>query len=68
MAKPKRPNSKAPEATAHTKPRETCLETLIRARAYELYEQCGKEDGHAEEDWLSAEAEVLTKGLSAKGS
>ncbi len=68
MAKPKRPNSKASAATAHTKSRETCLETLIRARAYELYEQRGKEDGHAKEDWLSAEAEGLTKVLSAKGS
>jgi hypothetical protein len=68
MAKPQKRNSKASEITVHTKPRETCLETLIRAHAYELYEQPGKEDGHAEEDWLSAEAEVLTKALSAKGS
>lgn len=66
--RPKKPNSKSSEATAHTKPRETCLETLIRTRAYELYEQRGKQDVHAEEDWLSAEAEVLTKALSAKGS
>jgi Protein of unknown function (DUF2934) len=29
----------------------------IRCRAYELYEERGREDGHAEEDWLRAEAE-----------
>jgi hypothetical protein len=32
---------------------------VIRQRAYELYEKRGREDGHAEEDWLHAEAEVL---------
>ncbi len=40
------------------------LEDRIRARAYELYEQRGKEDGHALEDWLRAEAE-LTSGKHA---
>ena len=30
----------------------------VRARAYELYEVRGRIDGHAEEDWLQAEAEV----------
>ena len=34
-------------------------EHIIRQRAYELYEKRGREDGHAEEDWLHAEAEVL---------
>ncbi len=34
-------------------------EHIIRQRAYELYEKRGHEDGHAEEDWLHAEAEVL---------
>jgi Protein of unknown function (DUF2934) len=33
-------------------------EELIRQRAYELYEQRGREDGHAIEDWLAGEAEV----------
>lgn len=32
---------------------------VIRRRAYEFYEQPGREDGHAEEDWLGAETEVL---------
>ncbi len=34
-------------------------EQIIRQRAYELYEKRGREDGHAEQDWLRAEAEVL---------
>jgi hypothetical protein len=30
----------------------------IRARAYQLYEQRGRDDGHSLDDWLQAEAEV----------
>jgi hypothetical protein len=30
----------------------------IRERAYQLYEQRGRLDGHAIEDWLQAEAEI----------
>src|SRR5215469_8801464 len=33
----------------------------IRVRAYELFEQRGREAGHEVEDWLKAEAEVLQK-------
>jgi Protein of unknown function (DUF2934) len=33
----------------------------IRKRAYELYEQRGREPGLAEQDWLQAEAEVLAR-------
>ena len=33
----------------------------IRIRAYELFEQRGREQGHEVEDWLKAEAEVLQK-------
>jgi hypothetical protein len=39
------------------------VEGAIRRRAYELYEERGMEDGHSEEDWLRAEAEV-TAGLA----
>jgi hypothetical protein len=35
------------------------VEQIIRRRAYELFEQRGRADGHAQEDWLCAEAEVL---------
>jgi hypothetical protein len=31
----------------------------IRSRAYELFEQRGRHEGHEVEDWLQAEAEVL---------
>jgi hypothetical protein len=34
------------------------IEERIRLRAYELYEQRGRRDGHAVEDWLRAEAEL----------
>jgi len=34
------------------------LQERIRRRAYELYEQRGKEDGHDLDDWLQAESEV----------
>ena len=35
------------------------MEEQIRDRAYELYEARGREDGHEQEDWLQAEAEIL---------
>ena len=35
------------------------LEEQISRRAYELYDQRGKQDGYADEDWLRAEREVL---------
>jgi hypothetical protein len=31
---------------------------LIARRAYELYVQRGRQDGHASEDWLQAEREI----------
>ena len=34
------------------------LEEQIRRRAYELYEQRGRVDGYALDDWLQATAEV----------
>ncbi len=37
------------------------LEYQIRRRAYELYEERGREDGHHEEDWLRAEEEIRGK-------
>jgi hypothetical protein len=32
---------------------------VIRKRAFELYLDRGLEDGHAEEDWLRAEEELI---------
>jgi hypothetical protein len=34
-------------------------EEQIRRRAYELYEQRGRQDGFSEQDWLRAESEIL---------
>ena len=34
------------------------LDEEIRRRAYELYEERGRGDGHEIEDWLHAEAEI----------
>ena len=34
------------------------LQDQIRARAYQLYEQRGRDDGHSMDDWLQAEAEL----------
>ncbi|HET9304515.1 MAG TPA: DUF2934 domain-containing protein [Candidatus Sulfotelmatobacter sp.] len=37
----------------------------IRLRAYELYEQRGRGEGHEVEDWLKAEAEVIAQPVAA---
>jgi Protein of unknown function (DUF2934) len=34
----------------------------VSERAYALYEEHGREDGHALEDWLEAEQQVFNKG------
>lgn len=40
-------------------PPEPMLEQAIRQRAYELYIKRGKAPGHALDDWLEAEAELV---------
>jgi hypothetical protein len=37
---------------------EQLVQEQIRVRAYQLYEERGKIDGHELEDWLQAEAEL----------
>lgn len=37
------------------------LESEIRTRAYELYEQRGYANGRSDEDWFQAEREVLAR-------
>jgi hypothetical protein len=50
------------------------LEVRIRCRAYEFYERRGREDGREIEDWLQAEAELLSErtkplaGMTAKAA
>lgn len=41
------------------------IEEQIRRRAYELYEQRGREDGSDLEDWYRAEAEIAQKKARA---
>jgi hypothetical protein len=48
---PLRTNQQTTQATSD-------LQEQIRSRAYDLYEQRGREDGHDLEDWLQAESEV----------
>ena len=40
---------------------------LIRRRAFEIYEQRGREDGHDLDDWLQAEAEIFSQRSKAVG-
>lgn len=40
-------------------PPEPMLEQAIRLRAYELYTKRGSTPGHALDDWLEAEAELV---------
>jgi hypothetical protein len=40
---------------------EDVIEEQIRQRAFRLYEERGREDGHAEEDWLQAELEISSR-------
>ncbi len=60
-------DSPLPISRSHQLPAFVELEEQIRIRAYEFYEQRGKSDQHAEEDWLQAEAEIVSaqKGATA---
>jgi Protein of unknown function (DUF2934) len=42
------------------------LEEVIRRRAFEIYEERGKVAGYALDDWLLAEAEVMTHHIRHK--
>jgi predicted small metal-binding protein len=44
------------------------LEGRIRVRAYQLYEQRGKQDGHDLEDWFQAEAELAGQKARRAGA
>ena len=41
------------------------IQEQVRRRAFELYEQRGREDGHDQEDWLQAEAELVQQRTKA---
>jgi Protein of unknown function (DUF2934) len=60
------PRSTSEPTPQAPKPRYTPeFEELIRSRAYYLYEQRGRVDGHDLEDWLQAEAELTSKSETA---
>jgi hypothetical protein len=52
------PPKKSP-ATSINEPQE--LDPQIRLRAYELYEERGRQDGHELEDWFRAKEELAIK-------
>ena len=55
-----KPPKKQP-ATVTGDPQDIELEQQLRERAYELYEERGRQDGHDEEDWLRAKEEITQK-------
>ena len=57
MNKSKKPTATAPISEPAVS---SVTEKAIRERAYELYEQRGRQDGHALDDWLAAESEIMT--------
>jgi len=65
-----RAKPKSPRAGKASLPSD--IEECIRRRAYALYEQRGRVDGFALDDWLQAEAEILgaqkPKVKAARGS
>ena len=54
-----KPSSNPTPNTSQAQKAPAELEAEIRRRAYELYEQRGRVDGFASEDWLQAEAEAV---------
>ena len=53
--------TKKRSAILPSEPQAIELEHQVRLRAYELYEERGREDGHELEDWLRAEEEITGK-------
>jgi Protein of unknown function (DUF2934) len=53
----KKPKSSLPVSARPVQSPEQ-IQQLIRQRAYELYEQRGREDGRDFDDWIAAESEV----------
>jgi hypothetical protein len=53
------------ESTQRKKPAFEDLHAHISIRAYELYLQRGCREGHAQEDWLDAEQEIIDREFPA---
>lgn len=43
----------------------TNIQEQIRERAYQLFEERGRQEGFAEQDWLQAEKEIRSTALKA---
>jgi Protein of unknown function (DUF2934) len=56
--------TRKPQTNIAIKP-DSNLADRIRRRAYELYEERGREEGREVEDWLRAEAEVNSRKVRA---
>ena len=54
----------SPEKTVFTVAAQT-TEERIRARAFELFEERGREEGHDWEDWFRAEEEITVRKTSS---
>jgi hypothetical protein len=54
------PPKKSPTSVT-SEPEDIELENQIRVRAYELYEERDREDGHELEDWFRAREEITIK-------
>lgn len=55
---PGKPQSQRKKAAADAQP----VDEAIRLKAYELYIERGAAPGNAEQDWLTAERLILTRG------
>ncbi len=58
----------APRPVADHVSRPPGVEERIRCRAYQIYEERGKFDGHDVEDWLVAEEEIIGHQVRRKVS
>jgi Protein of unknown function (DUF2934) len=56
-----RSSSESGKSSPRKKPAFEDLHARISRRAYELYLQRGSREGHAQEDWLDAEREILDR-------
>jgi DUF2934 family protein len=53
-------NQTVSKATTYAHGRPAGLEEEIRRRAYQIYEERDRCEGHSLDDWLRAEAEILS--------
>ena len=58
-------SSSTAESGQHGKAAFDDLHARISRRAYELYVQRGSREGHAHEDWLDAERDILDREFPA---